>query len=100
MSKPIRPGSKGALATRGGQMEPHIALASSAHEAASVIVTDCFFDRSEEAARGIREGRGTAILKQADVTDLTSAEATVSKAAEANRSATWRQHGVQPLRDV
>ncbi|MEN3351007.1 MAG: hypothetical protein V7632_4642 [Bradyrhizobium sp.] len=75
---------KATLITGAGQgVGRQIALHFAAHKAAGIVVNDYFLDRAEQVAAEINAGGGKAIAVQADVTDLASVKAMVSKAAQA-----------------
>ncbi|OKO78332.1 SDR family oxidoreductase [Bradyrhizobium sp. NAS96.2] len=75
---------KVALITGAGQgVGRQIALHFAAHNAAGIVVNDYFMDRAAQVAKEINDGGGKAIAVQADVTDLVSVKAMVTKAEEA-----------------
>jgi 2-hydroxycyclohexanecarboxyl-CoA dehydrogenase len=84
MSELLDLGNKVALITGAGQgVGRQIALHFAAHNAAGIVVNDYFLDRAEQVAQEINAGGGKAIAAQADVTDLASVKAMVTKAEQA-----------------
>jgi len=84
MSKLLDLGNKVALITGAGQgVGRQIALHFAAHNAAGIVVNDYFLDRAEQVAQEINVSGGKAIAAQADVTDLASVKAMVTKAEQA-----------------